>query len=205
MRAWLPLALCFAAALTITAPASAVTRDEIVRLTKSGVSDDVILALIDRDKTIFPLSPDDLVALKGDGVSEAVVLAMLKSGRDEGEAAFAAQAAQAAADRNETAWLAPSFVVVGHEPDRPNSGYHDASRPDRWTAYARDWNGYAPWPGYAQPLTGYYAPLPAIPVALPPVRTVCVARVQPGPAHGAYNYLTGCPPQAQRSRATLAR
>ena len=116
--------------------ASAVTREEIVRLSKSGVSDEVILALVDRDKTIFTINPDDLVALKSEGVSEAVVLAMLKSGREEGEAAFAYQAAQAAADRAAVAWIAPNVVVIGHGPDRPNTGYRDPLHvsPRPWSA-----------------------------------------------------------------------
>ena len=82
------LASLLAVALLALAPAvaSAATIEEIVRLAKSGVSDEVILTLIERDKTIFTIPPDDLVTLKSDGVSEAVVVAMLKSGREEGEA-----------------------------------------------------------------------------------------------------------------------
>src|SRR5437667_2735929 len=62
------------------AAASAVTVDQIVALSKAGVTDTVILALIDRDRTIFPIEPEQLVALKREGVSEAVIIAMLKSG-----------------------------------------------------------------------------------------------------------------------------
>ena len=160
MRATFTAALAVMLLALVPAAASAVTREEIVRLSKSGVSDEVILALVDRDKTIFTISPDDLVALKRDGVSEAVLLAMLKSGRQEGEAAFAQQAAQAAADSAAAAWLAPNVVVVGHGPDRPNTGYRD----------------------------GYYVPprpLPFYDTYFPIIRRpLCVAQVAPGPSHG---------------------
>ena len=63
----------------VPATARAVTPQEIVKLTKAGVSDDVIIALIDHDRTVFDLTSDQLIALKRDGVSEAVVLAMLRS------------------------------------------------------------------------------------------------------------------------------
>jgi len=117
------LAIAVAAALA-PARASALTVDEIVSLSRAGVTDTVILALIDRDKTIFTIEPEQLVTLKQQGVSEAVILAMLKSGREEGE-----RAAQAAADLNAGFIMsslapAPDVVVVGHGPDVPNGGYY---------------------------------------------------------------------------------
>ena len=42
----------------VPAPASAVTLDEVVALSKSGVSEPVIVALIERDQTLFTMSPD---------------------------------------------------------------------------------------------------------------------------------------------------
>jgi hypothetical protein len=113
------------AALLVPATASAVTVDEIVALAKAGVTDAVILALIDRDKTIFALEPDQLVTLQSQGVSEPVILAMLKSGREEGE-----RAAQAADDLKTALYFAerspgPEVVVIGHGPDTPNAPASD--------------------------------------------------------------------------------
>jgi len=109
-------------AAVVPARAAAVTVDDVVSLSRAGVTDAVILALIDRDKTIFTIEPEQLIALKSQ-VSEAVILAMLKSGRDEGE-----RAAQAASDLNAGFIMsslspAPDVVVVGHGPDVPNGGY----------------------------------------------------------------------------------
>ena len=170
MRVILPAILTLTLLGLNQTTASAVTRDEIVRLSRSGVSDDVILALVDRDKTIFSIAPEDLVTLKSEGVSEAVVLAMLKSGREEGEAAFAQQAARAAADREAAAWLAPNVVVIGHGPNRPNTGYRGSRE------------------------SSYLPPHPVYGDVLPAARrSLCVARMNSGPTHGPLAYVTDCP------------
>jgi hypothetical protein len=185
------LALAIALLAAAPTPASAVTREEIVKLAKAGVSDDVILALVDRDKTIFALTPDDLVTLKGNGVSEAVTLAMLRSGREEGEAALAQQAAQAAAERAETAWLSPNVVVIGHGPDRPNSGHYDS--PYAYHGLYSGYGNYSAWPAYSS----FYSPVVR--------RPLCLAHTKPGPATAGVAYLTECPLQVQQSRGKLAR
>jgi hypothetical protein len=107
--------------------ASAVSVHEIVGLSRSGVSDEVILTLIERDNTIFTIDPDQLVALKKQGVSQAVVLAMLRSGRQPAPAP-PAQTADAAVASTGAFPPAPDTVVVGHGPDRPNT-YHQGDYP----------------------------------------------------------------------------
>src|SRR6476659_5757148 len=79
------LAGALALGVLLPTTASAVTVDEIVGLARAGVTDAIILALIDRDKTLFAIEPEQIVKLQKDGVSEAVILAMLKSGREEGD------------------------------------------------------------------------------------------------------------------------
>jgi hypothetical protein len=108
------------------ATASAVSIQEIVGLSKSGVSDEVILTLIERDNTIFTIEPEQLVALKRQGVSQAVVLALLRSGRQRAAPTQTADAA--AALPNGAAPFAPQTVIVGHGPDRPNT-YHQFDYP----------------------------------------------------------------------------
>ena len=56
---------------------------EVVALSKAGVSDEVLVTLIERDKTIFAIDSDQLIALTRDRVSEKVVLAMLRNSLDE--------------------------------------------------------------------------------------------------------------------------
>ena len=112
MRPTLHAVLLAAALVTSVAAApDVVTVDQIIALSKAGVSDDVILATIERDKPVFTLEPDRLIALKREGVSEAVVLAMLKSGRQPPSQAAVLPLV-----------VGPDVVIVGHAPDRPNVG-----------------------------------------------------------------------------------
>ena len=74
--------ILFLAALLIPAAASAVTVRDIIELTKAGLSDDILTALIDADRTVFSLDKNEILALKKAGVSEAVLLKMIRSRRD---------------------------------------------------------------------------------------------------------------------------
>src|SRR5579872_3521996 len=125
-RFWLPV-VTLAAALfvAVPAPASAVTIDQIVALAHAGVTDAVILALIDRDKTIFPIEAEQIITLQRDGLSEKVILAMLKSGREEGDEAARADAASNAAATLASLAPGPETVIVGHGPEVPNTAHPD--------------------------------------------------------------------------------
>jgi hypothetical protein len=146
------LSIVLAATLLPAATAFAVTAPEIVSLTKAGVSEPIILALIERDKTIFSITPEQLVTLQKEGVSDAVILAMLKSGRQEPQPQ-PAPAPPPIAPQYEPS--EPTVVVIGHGPDRPNTT----------DAYNR-YNGAAPYPApYVVP---YFVPVPyAVPVRVP--------------------------------------
>jgi hypothetical protein len=109
VRALLTTLVLFA---MLSGTASAVSLDEIVRLSQAGVSDEVLLALIDRDKPVFAIEPEQLVALKRAGVSQLVILAMLKSGRQLPAAPPASSEA--------LKMVAPDVTIVGHGPDVPN-------------------------------------------------------------------------------------
>jgi hypothetical protein len=104
---------------------SAVTVDQVLALKRAGVTDAVVLALIDRDRTVFAIEPEQIIALQRDGLSEAVILAMLKSGREEGDQAARADAANNAAAISAALAPAPELMIVGHGPDRPNTPVHD--------------------------------------------------------------------------------
>ena len=79
MRRLLPLALV--ALLLPVGRAEAVTLRDIVDLTKAGMGEEILLALIEVDGGIFRIDPETLTMLKREGVSERVILAMVKSGR----------------------------------------------------------------------------------------------------------------------------
>ena len=207
--------------------ASAITVDQVVALAKSGVTDTVILALIDRDRTVFAIEPEQIVSLQRDGLSEQVILAMLKSGRDEGE-----QAARADSTNN-AGWIAstlttePASISVGHGPDRPNTAHIDGfySGPPVGGFYAA-----VPWVGRssvgsakASAERGRYADRrrvqPALsgqPVTVPPSvfappligappvdlisAPLCLAQVRGLQSSAALSYVTECPAVMQPRR-----
>ena len=65
--------------LLLPSMARAVTVTDIIALSKAGVSDTILMALIDADRTVFTLDVDQIVQLRNAGVSEAVVLKMIRS------------------------------------------------------------------------------------------------------------------------------
>jgi hypothetical protein len=115
---WFLLVLALAA--STPAPASGVTLAEVVTLSKAGVSEPVILALIERDQALFSMSPDQLVKLQREGLSDTILLALLKSGRPS-EASFPKSPVALAVSQPPTAPPPPAVVVVGHDPEYPNT------------------------------------------------------------------------------------
>ena len=75
------LVMIVSAMALVAARAEAVTLREIVELTRAGLSDEVLLALIEIDQRVFPVDPDTLTMLKDAGVRPAVIVAIVKSGR----------------------------------------------------------------------------------------------------------------------------
>jgi hypothetical protein len=225
----LVLAASVAASVLAPAAASAVTVEQIVALTHSGVTDAVILALIDRDKTIFPLEAEQLVALKAEGVSEPVILAMLSSGREEGDRAAQAEADLRAAMILAERSSAPELLVVG--PDAPNARAYGfpAGAPGGGyfpLPYAVDGNGgrrrgrLAPRvsPPHTASFVSPVQPVaPAIGVVVPPIGSVvpptslqraeppaplmlCRAEVNTRSSGQPLTFMTACPPIMQPSR-----
>lgn len=54
----------------------AITNDTILRMSKAGLDDSVIVGTIQSQPSAFDTSPDDLIALKNAGVSQAIIAAM---------------------------------------------------------------------------------------------------------------------------------
>jgi hypothetical protein len=64
-----------------TRPAEALTVNDIINLTRAGLSDEVLVALIEVDGSMFAIDTATLTKLKEAGVSERVIVAMVRSGR----------------------------------------------------------------------------------------------------------------------------
>lgn len=190
----------------VPASASAVTIDEVVTLSKSGVSERVIVALIERDQTLFTLSPALIMRLQREGLSDTILLALIKSGHpNEPVPASSAEPVAAAPPPP------PAVTVVGHGPDVPNTSAASAMAPPDF--------GQGPAAAIQTPV---FVPVPIV-VPVPSVsqhggrrsqkppepyleRTanplLCVERVSSGPSpfSPALTRVTECPAVMQRYR-----
>ncbi len=108
--------LLFLALALVPATAGAVTIRDIIQLSKAGLPDEVLTAVIDADRTIFTLDADQILELKQAGVSEAVLLKML---RTRGEFETNADAAKAVAAQPAAAAALPEVVIIGAAPAAP--------------------------------------------------------------------------------------
>ena len=68
--------------LSLPAAARAVTVDDLIALSKAGVSAEILIAVIDADRTIFNLNTDEIVLLKKAGVPNSVIVKMLGTARE---------------------------------------------------------------------------------------------------------------------------
>jgi hypothetical protein len=74
--------LLFVAVLALSpSRADALTVRDIIELSRAGLGQEILLALIEVDRSVFPIDTATLKSLKSAGVSEPVILAMVRSGR----------------------------------------------------------------------------------------------------------------------------
>jgi hypothetical protein len=76
--------LLLAIAILLTpalADAQNITVRDIIDLSKAGLGEQALVALIEVNPTVFPVDVETLKSLKAAGVSPAVITAMIKSGR----------------------------------------------------------------------------------------------------------------------------
>jgi hypothetical protein len=190
----------------VPATASAVTIDQLVALKKAGVTDVVVLALIERDHTVFTLQPEQIVALQRDGLSEDVIIAMLKSGQ-AGDEAARAESAYASAMVAAAIAPGPDVLIVGHGPERPNTYHGDGFFTNGAPAYAIPPFSVFPSRGYRRRAPYGYndAPIGVKPHvrgdALPQSTALCYAQVASGPSRSnTLSFVTECPRVLQPRR-----
>ena len=77
------IVLATMAALAVSARAAhALTIRDIIELARAGLGDDVILALIEVDRGVYPIDAATLKQLKAAGVGDRVLVALVRSGRE---------------------------------------------------------------------------------------------------------------------------
>jgi hypothetical protein len=92
--------------------ADALTLKEVIELSRSGIGDDVLIALIEVEKSVFAIDHETIKKLKAEGLSERVMIAMIKSGRTAAPASTPGPAPAAAAVAPQAP--APQVVIVDH-------------------------------------------------------------------------------------------
>jgi hypothetical protein len=93
----------------VPAIAEAITIRDIIALSKAGLPDEILTAVIDADRTIFTLDAEQILELKRAGVSDAVQLKMVRSRREFEPTAPAAQTTEAHVPEE----VAPQVVIIG--------------------------------------------------------------------------------------------
>ena len=98
--------------------AEAVTIRDLIELSKAGLSDPVLLALIEVDRSVFSIDTATLKQLKEAGVSDQVIVALIRSGRQPRPEPVAAPAPEPLPRERE-----PEVIVIDHrDPAGPGPG-----------------------------------------------------------------------------------
>lgn len=82
MRRFLVVLGTMAALAGSTRAADALTVRDIIELARAGLGEDVILALIEVDRGVYPIDAATLKRLKEAGVGDRVLVALVRSGRE---------------------------------------------------------------------------------------------------------------------------
>ncbi len=102
------LSWVFLMAFLLTAGrAEAVTAKDIIDLSRAGLGEAVLLALVEVDGGVFTIDNDTLTTLKAAGVSDKVIEAMVRSGRSRPEPPVVTAQPEPPP---------PQVIVVEHEP-----------------------------------------------------------------------------------------
>lgn len=108
-------ALAFLTIAALTAGrADAVTIRDLIELSKAGLSDQVLLALIEVDRGVFAIDTPTVKQLKDAGVSEAVIVALIRSGRTP-----RAQEPEPVPEPDYLPTREPDVIVIHHHDERP--------------------------------------------------------------------------------------
>ena len=99
------------AVFVVAGRAEAVTIRDLIELSKAGLGDDVLIALIEVDKRVFAVDTETLKSLKAGGVSDNVIVALIRSGRSTKPEAPAPAAAPEPRQ--------PEVIVVDHHDPAP--------------------------------------------------------------------------------------
>src|SRR6185503_2903615 len=88
-------------------------------LSKAGLSDQVLIALIEVDRGVFSVDTDTLKKLKNEGVSDPVIVAMIRSGRMPAPAVQPPPVQNTDPAPAEETPREPQVIVIDHHDQQP--------------------------------------------------------------------------------------
>jgi hypothetical protein len=97
---FIALVMCLGSYVGAVAQEEVMTNDEVISLSKAGLSPGIIIGKIRSDKTSFDMSTDALIKLKQAGVPDEIVAAMLEA-KNRKSSAAAAPGPSASGDPND--------------------------------------------------------------------------------------------------------
>jgi hypothetical protein len=100
-----PAAIALLWLAVMAAPAVAASTRDLVALSKAGLGDDVLVALVESDDTVYDLDGPQIVELRREGLSERVIVAMIRNG------------GRRAVDPEPSDETPPSLVIIGETPE----------------------------------------------------------------------------------------
>jgi hypothetical protein len=112
---------CLAIVALSAGRAEALTIRDIIDLSKAGLGDQVLLALIEVDRSIFAIDTATIRSLKTAGVSDAVIVAMIRSGRQQPEPPPAPPPPMEMQDPPPAP--EPKVIVIDHHDSAPQAAY----------------------------------------------------------------------------------
>jgi hypothetical protein len=139
--------------------AEALNIRDLIELTKAGLSDQVLIALIEVDHSVFSIDTDTLKKLKGGGVSDAVIVALIRSGRTAPPAEAAPAPVQTTDPGQAPEPREPQVIVIDHHDPQPAQAMYPVGYvvPGLYPGYARPGfvNTGTPFVNTATPITGF--------------------------------------------------
>jgi hypothetical protein len=152
-RRFIPIAATALVVCLGSARLHAISIRDIIELSRAGLSDEVLLALIETDKTVFTLSNEQLVLLKQSGVSDRVVIAMVEQGRKPAKPATPPPAATAPPAVSDTGDAEPQLSPANAPSMQPvpQSMPTSSPGPRPYSPYT----SYVPYGGYGYGGYGY--------------------------------------------------
>lgn len=161
-----PLGVCAADSQTASAPAAATTpaklpygAEDVLKLSRAQVNDDVIVNYVQNSGTVYNLGADDLVYLRKEGVSDRVINAMLDQRKRIIDSAGQQAQAQQAVPAQQPATTPPAAVPAPGNSEQQASTQQPAPvyvqpplNPPASSVYV------VPYPSVPSAYYGYYAP-----------------------------------------------